>query len=81
MPLGEGDGDEDEEELDDEDVTEEAGGEEEEEGVGKEVAGGDEEFIDKENEAQFCLETNVTAEGDQEEEQSTAEPDHSTGKS
>ena len=57
------------------------GAEGEVEGDGEEVAGGDEEeFIDKENEAEFCLETNVTGEGDQEEDQSPAEPEHSTGK-
>ncbi|XP_023287312.1 digestive organ expansion factor homolog [Seriola lalandi dorsalis] len=73
------DGDEDEdeggeEELADKDEaqTEVVEGEEEEEEE-EEKEKGDEEFIDKEHESQFCLETNFTGQGEQEDTESTAE--------
>lgn len=59
-----------EEETEDVDgsLTEAVGGEEEE---NKEAA--DEEFIDKEHESQFCLETNFMDKGEQENSESTAD--------
>lgn len=74
------DGDEDEvgdEELADADeaLTEAVEGEVEEE---KERGG--EEFVDKEHESQFCLETNFMGEGEQEDTESNAEHEDSKGK-
>lgn len=54
------------------------GEDEEEEEAGKEK--GDEEFEDKEHESQFCLETNFSGEGEQEEPQSTREHHDRKGK-
>ncbi|XP_039992244.1 digestive organ expansion factor isoform X2 [Xiphias gladius] len=72
-----GDGDEDEggeEEPADEDegLTEVVAGEGEEE-----KHKGDEEFVDKEHESQFCLETNFMGEGEQEDTACTAEHEDS----
>lgn len=67
---------------------EEEGGEEEPEDAdealnvvdGEEKDPGAEEFIDKENESQFCLETNFIDEGGPEDTNSTAEHENGKGK-
>lgn len=77
---GDGDGDEDEGEEEvpenaDEVVTEVVEGEEEED-EGEKQEAGDGEFIDKENESQFCLESNFMGEGEEEDAESPAELDN-----
>lgn len=68
------DGGEEEPEDVDEAVTEAAEGEGEEKGVGVE------EFVDKEYESQFCLETNFMDEDGQEDSDSTSELKDSKGR-
>lgn len=76
------DGEEDELEDGDEAPTEAAAGVEEaddEAGVEDEPVE-EEEFTDKEHESQFCLETNVLGEGEQEDTEDTTEQEDSQGK-
>lgn len=68
----EDEGEEEEPEDADEALTKAVEGEEGEE---EEKQAGDEEFIDKEHEYQFCLESNFMGEGEQEDTKSIAEHD------
>ncbi|XP_062296452.1 U3 small nucleolar RNA-associated protein 25 homolog [Scomber scombrus] len=75
---GDGDEDEGEEEVPedaDEVVTEVVEGEGDEEDEGEKQEAGDGEFIDKENESKFCLESNFIGEGEEEDAESPAELD------
>ncbi|XP_076015503.1 U3 small nucleolar RNA-associated protein 25 homolog [Genypterus blacodes] len=87
LDEGESEGASDDDDDDGDKEEEEEGGAEEgkdegeaptEEVEGEEVKeAGDEEFVDKEHESQFCLETNFTGE-EQDEDEDAAEPKHST---
>lgn len=84
--VGDSDGVGDDSEHGDEDEVEEEEPEDAAEALTEAVEGEDvvekeagDEFVDKEHESQFCLETNFTDEGGQEETESTAEQEDSKG--
>lgn len=82
--LGDNDGVGDDGESGEEDEVEEEEPEDADEALeavdGEEKDPGAEEFIDKENESQFCLETNFIDEGGPEDTNSTAEHENGKGK-